>query len=452
MIKKPTLFILLAAIILGAAVYFFDWKRSLKEKNTAAEDGSKPAFTIASAADIKWLKLTKPGEAGQPSIEIEKRGDTWEITQPLQTEADQPSLEQIASGLAGARVDTKLPGTSDRLKAYGLAPPVLSLEFRLANGASHSLKLGNKDFTGMSIYAIVDGSSDVTLLPQSLLNNTAKSVDQLRDHSVLHITSGDVASFDLKNPSGEIAAAKDKSDWKFSKPAAGLADATTVQSLLTAVTAAKMASIVSETPDNLSKYGLANPVVTFSPADAKGRTLTLQVGKKDAGEYFARDTSRPLIFRISENVYKNLAKNYTSLRDKRLVRFDLSEVNHIELRNSSGTMSCTRKSDKSGEDWTIDAPADQKGKSAGAWKILSPFTTARAEEIIDHPSAAILARLAKVPVEATFTDKNGKKLSVRLSNISGEFVYAQTSDGPEVYKLKKQFSDDLNFKPSDLAF
>jgi len=83
---------------------------------------------------------------------------------------------------------------------------------------------------------------------------------------------------------------------------------------------------------------------------------------------------------------------------------------------------------------------------------LTPFTTARAEEIIDHPSGDVLAKLAKPPVEASFTDKTGKTLTVRFSKISDDFVYAQTSDSPAVYKLKKQVSEDLSFKPSDLAF
>jgi len=449
MIKKTTLFILLGAILLGAAVYFFDWKRSLKKEalELSAEPGT-PAFAMGSAADIKWIKLTRPAETSQIPVQIEKRGDTWEITQPLQTEADQPSLEQMVSGIAGARVETKLPGTPDRMKAYGLDPPAVSIEFRLANGAAHALKLGGKDFTGMSVYAVADGSADVTLLPMTLLSSTAKSFDQLRDHNVLHFAASDIASFDLKNASGEIAATKQNDNWNFIKPASTPADSNAVQLLLAAVTGAKMVSIASESSENPAKYGLTSPGITFTAADAKGGSLTLIVGKKDGGEYFARDNSRPMIFRVAENLHKNLESTYAGLRDKRLVRFDAADVNHIELRNFNGTMSCTRKAE---ENWTIDSPDDQKGKPAGAWKILTPFTTARAEEVIDHPSAAILAMLAKAPVEASFTDKSGKKITVRVSSIKDNFVYAQTRDSPAVYKLKKQLFDDLSFKASDLA-
>lgn len=449
MIKKSTLVVLLAAIALGAAVYYLDWKRGLKEKDKPADAANKPAFTIAAAADIRAFSISRPSESGQPAMRIEKRGGTWRILQPIDTDADQPSLELIASGLAEAHLDAAAPGTPDRLRVFGLDPPIVSVEFQLANGAKHTLKLGGKDFTGMSVYAIVDGAKDVALLPQSLLFATGKTVDQLRDHTVLHIVSGEAASFDLKNSSGQLSASRDKEDWIFTKPAITLADAGGVNTFLGGVGSAKMTAIVSETPDKLAKYGLAAPAITFSSVDAKGKSSTLLVGKKDGEEYFARDAARPMIFRINAGLYKTLMETYSDLRDKKLVHFDPSQMNRVELHNANGTMVCTRKSE---EEWTIEAPAEQKGKSAGAWKILSPFTTAKGEELIDHPGRDILAKLAKPGVEAVFTDKAGKKLSVRLSSVAGDFVYAQASDSPTVYKLRKQVSEDLSFKASDLAF
>ena len=44
MIKKSTLFILLGAIALGAAVYYFDWKRGQKDAEKSVADTSKQAF------------------------------------------------------------------------------------------------------------------------------------------------------------------------------------------------------------------------------------------------------------------------------------------------------------------------------------------------------------------------------------------------------------------------
>jgi hypothetical protein len=341
------------------------------------------------------------------------------------------------------------------LKVYGLDPPELGIDFRLANGSEHSVKLGMKDFTGLSVYSIVDGGKDVSLLPLSVLTNADQPLKELRDRSVLHIVAGNISSFILKNSSGELAVEKEKTaegkpgGWKFTKPNSAEAGDPEVNALLGSISNAKMTEIVAESANNLGQYGLSSPPISFSAVDDQGKTYSLLVGKKSGDEYFARDPSRPMVFRIDGNVFKELSENYAELRDKRLLHFDSADINSIELRNANGTMACTRKT---GEQWNVDSPVDLKGKSAATWKIFTPLTTARAEEVLDHPSPDILGKLAKPAVEIALTRKDGQKVIVRLSAVSGDSVYAQSSESPAVYRLRKQIFDDLDFKPVELAY
>jgi hypothetical protein len=441
MIRKSTLFVLLAAIVLGGVVYFFDWRKSQKEIEKPPVEAEKLAYAIQ-PQDITSLTIKRPASSAEPMLRFERRNGNWQVTQPLETQADQSSLEGIADSLSSARIAQNEPGTPDRLKVFGLDPPAVLIDFQLQNGTKHTLALGNKDFTGISTYAIIDSAKDVALLPESLLVSASKSLQDLRDKNVLHIVSGDVVSFDLKNPSGQLSAKKEKDQWNFTKPAEARGDGNNIESLLATIASAKMTAIASETPDNLAKYGLANPVVSFAVVDAKGKTSMLIVGKKDDDQYFARDTSRPTIFRINEDVYKKLAQNLDDLRDKKLAHFDPASINHVEIHNGSGTFICTRKSDS---DWAIDAPADQKGKSPEISKVFLPLEQAVAEQVFDQPSADLRAKFAKPAFEATLTEKSGKKLTVQISGESGAFVYAKTSDSPAIYKFKKQILTDLSF-------
>ena len=445
MIKKNTLFVLLCAVVLGGAVYYFDWKRNAAEKSPA--DKAKTAFSIQ-APDIASLTLARPAQKDEPAIHLEKRGDTWQIVQPIATGADQPSVEGIVDGLASARVNESEPSTPDRLKAYGLDLPALSLEFQLKNGQKHTLLMGDKDFTGIYVYSIVDGAKNVSLLPESLLTSSDKPLDKLRDHTVLHLSSTHVVSFDLKNRSGELAAAKQKAEWKFTKPIATLADEANVNSLLGAVDSGRMVSIASDKPDNLDKYGLAPPAIAFSAVDDAGKTATLLIGKKEGEDYFARDPSRPVIFTINEDLHKKLSENYSDLRDRKVIHFTEAEINHIEIHNASGVIAATRKSP---DEWTADVPTAIKGKSAETWKIFGPLSGARADEVLDHPKADLTTKLAHPAIEVVLTDKDGKKVTVQISKQAGDFVYAQTSESHSLYKLKKQILSELNFNPSDFA-
>jgi hypothetical protein len=446
--KKSTLIILLLAILAGAAAYYFDWKRGEKDAAKPATDSTKLAFTLQ-PDEIQSLTISYPADPKSQPVTFEKRDGTWQITQPLQTGADSPAVDGIVQGLVAARIEQTEPGAPDRLKVYGLDPADVALDFQLKNGAKHSVRLGKKDFTGASVYAVLDQGKDVALVPESLLVSADKPLQVLRDHSVLHIDTNDVRSFDLKNAAGEVVAAKDKSDWNLVKPAAGAADSDAINALLAAISTAKLVSIESETAENLAKYGLANPAITVTAGDSKGKTATLLIGKKEGDEYFARDASRPTIFRVNQDLVKKLAVGYPDLRDKKIVRLDPADFIHAEIHDAIGTIVCSRKGDA---DWVFDEPADQKGKSASLEKLFSAIGEARADQIIDHPASDIVARLAKPAFDLTLTTKDGKKLNIAISKESGDFVYARSSAEPTVYKLKKQILDTLNFKPSDLTF
>ena len=449
MIKKSTLIVLLVAVLGGGAVYYFDWQRGQKQAAKATEDTAKPVFTLQSG-DISSLSISYPADAKSQAIALEKHGDAWDITQPIETGADEPSVEGIVEELATARASQTEPGAPDRLKAYGLEPPAVLLDFQLKNGTKHSLKLGKKDFTGVSVYALADNAKDVALLPESLLVSVDKPLQELRDRAVLHIASDQVNSFELKNGAGETAAAKGKDgDWRFSKPAATAGDTDAISSLLATAANAKMVTIASETADKLGAYGLTSPAITLTATDAKGKTATLLVGKKEGDEYFARDASRPTIFRISQDLYKKLAENYSDLRDKRIVQFDPANIAHVEIHNSNGVIELTRKNES---EWTFDAPAEQKGKPASAEKLFSPLQLARAEEIYDRPAGDVAGRLSKPAFEAVLTDKGGKKIAVEISKEAGGFVFARSSEGAAIYKLKAQTLTDLDFKAGDMAF
>jgi Domain of unknown function (DUF4340) len=444
-IKKTTLAIVAIALILAGAVYYFDWKRGSEEKASPP----KRAYVIQ-ASDVVSITLAHPARPSEPAIRFAKRDGSWQVVEPIETAADQATLDGLCDQIAGANISETEPGTPDRLKAFGLDPPRASLEFQLASGAMHTLLVGNKTFTGDSVYAIVDGAQQVSLLPVPLATSTGKSLDTLRDRFVVHFDTGKAASFVLKNPAGELAASKENDRWKISKPSDTPASQEAVESLLQSVRDATLLSVASEKPDDLSRYGLSKPVISFSVTDQNGAQNTLLVGRKDGDAYFAHDVSRPTIFRINEDVYKKLSEKFADLRDKKVLHLDAGDIQAMEIHNTSGSISLRRKQDNL-DDWVFDAPADQKGKTASSWKVLDPLMGLTAEEVIDHPAPSLLALEASPAVTAQLTGKDGKPLVIRISKASGDFVYAQVAGNSSLYKFKKDVLDTLNVKAADLA-
>ena len=260
-------------------------------------------------------------------MRIDKSAGSWKITQPVDTAADGSVVDTSVGNLSSARITQTEPYAPDRLKAFGLDPAKIAAEFQRKNGTKDGVLIGDKVFDGSSVYAIVDGAKSISVLPDSVLTSTDKSLDDWRDHAVLHISSNQVPSLALKNSSGDMALAKSKDQWSFTKPAEARADQDSVEGLLNAVQNAKFTNVASEKPEDLGKYGLSSPAVSITTSDDTGKKFTLAIGKKDGNDYFARDTSRPMVFHVNSDLYAQLTKTFADLRDKKVLHFDAANLN-----------------------------------------------------------------------------------------------------------------------------
>jgi hypothetical protein len=443
MIKKPTLIVLVCAALLGGVYYLVQWR---SQKAAKSAETTFPAALTIPAADITSLTITHPVKPEAPAVHLAKDGTTWKITQPVETAADSSVVDTSTDNLTSAKITQTEPYAADRLKAFGLDPAKVSVEIQTKSGAKHTLLIGEKVFDGSSVYAIVDGAKSVSVLPDSVLTSTDKTVDDWRDHTVLHITTSQVPSFTLKNSSGEMALAKAKDKWSFSKPTDTSADQDSVDGLLTAVQNAKFTNVASEKADDLGKYGLASPAINLTTTDDTGKKFTLLVGKKDGNDYFARDASRPTIFHVNNDLFTQLNKTFADMRDKKVLHVDAADLNRIEIHDDHGTLVAT----KSGDSWKMESPDAQKGKNAAPFKLVDPLTSLKADQVIDHPGGDVTSKLAKPAIEITLTDKNKKTVTLKVAKPAGDVVYAQSSDASSAYKLKKQDFDTLNFDPANV--
>lgn len=435
--KKSTLIILAVAVALGCFVYFYDSKHTPKP---AVDETSKPAFTVK-AGTISTLAIQSASE----SVSLSKKGSDWEITQPVDTRADQTAVSSIVNDLTDLQIQRSFTPT-DNLSKYGLAQPALKIDFRAGNGTSHAVELGNKDFSNSSVYALVDGSKQIDMVSPSLFDDANKPVSQLRDRSILDLNGAQVTALTLSDPNGKFSVTKAQAGWEISSPRHALADSSAVDALVSALSSNKFTSVASETASDPAKYGLAHPTVTLNATAKGGEQFHLILSKK-GNDYYGRDLSRPLIFSIDAPIYNAFDKSFFDLRDKSILQFDPTAVETITVKNANGTIECSQgKNDQ----WSMIEPAAEKGKQIQSWKILDPLQNSRAINIYDTPSAAILAHLKKPAIQITLVDKSSKTTTIQISPASGNSVYVRTSASPEIYEVGRQILTDFGFKASDL--
>lgn len=438
--KKSTLVVLALAIALGAFVYFYDSKHNTA---TPSEEASwKAAFTVK-ADEITGLTL----KSASGDIALAKQGNSWMITQPVETRADQSTISGIVNDLSGLKIRRSF-AASDSLSKYGLDQPAVTIEFLPKSGAKHTILLGSKDFSGSVVYAQIDGGKDIDTLPVSLLDETAQPLSKLRDSSILDLNGAEITGITLDDPNGKVSLAKQPPGWQITNPKQLVADSSAVDSFSSSISSGKFTDVASETANDLAKYGLVHPAVTLDLSTAKGQKFQLLVGKKNAdNNYYAHDPSRPMIFVVPSSLYDSINKTLFDFRDKTILHFDATTLTSVQIQNSNGTIECSQGKDGQ---WTMVQPAASKGKSIQDWKILDPIEDARATKIYDSPTAAILQHLKKPEITVMLTEKSGRTTTVEISAAAGDSVYARTSASPEVYELKTQILKDLGFKAADL--
>ncbi len=305
MIKKPTLILLVFAIALGLAVYYFDWKRSQSVKPPA--DTSKPAFSV-DVSRISAFTLAHSAQKDDVPVRFEKRDGTWWIAQPIDTRADQSTADGIVDQLAEDRVLQTEPGTEDRRTAYGLDPPQASIEFELQNGAKHTLLIGTKDFSGDSAYTIIDGAQKVSLLPASIAESTGKPLPQLRDRSIVHVDPANLQRVEIHDAGGDIVVTttKDKpGEWTIDAPAAQKGKLAPSWKVIDPFVNLQADDVIDHPAAKLTAL-LANPAIRVVFTSNDGKQFTLRISKPSGDVLYAQASDSPSLYTLSKQTLASL--------------------------------------------------------------------------------------------------------------------------------------------------
>ncbi len=123
-----------ALLVLIGVLTWISVYRSRQEKQIAP-----PSLTTLSANSISHIRIER---SGQPAIVLEKTGDDWKITAPLQARANLFNVENLMRVLS-APGEPRLPAVATELAKFGLEVPQSRVWFEndeIAFGAMHPLK------------------------------------------------------------------------------------------------------------------------------------------------------------------------------------------------------------------------------------------------------------------------------------------------------------------------
>ncbi len=306
--------LILVAVLagLGGYIYFIDAKRPAPGADEATP---KTKIFAVETEKIDELKITTGGETSL----LKKSGDGWKMIQPSETDADPAEVMSVAQAISNIEMSRTIDENPADLKEYGLATPVVSVEFRAGN-TSGSISLGEKTPTMGDIYALKGGDKKVFLVPAFQETSFTKKPFDLRDKKILKFDREKTDALSMVRGTESVDLARTGSEWKVVKPVVARSDYSTVEGLLTRLSTSNMSKLIEADAKDLAKYGLDKPTMTLTVGAGSAKTV-LQVGKTENDQTYAKDAARPLVFTVDSTLQGDLKKSFDDYRKKELFEF-----------------------------------------------------------------------------------------------------------------------------------
>ena len=433
---RSTLVLLVAALGLGAYIYFFE---SGPPAGTA--DPLETVFDIASD-DIDSLSVTATN--GDRTV-IDKDGDRWRIVEPFAVNVDVTQVVSLSSSLANLEVQRVVaePEDAPDLAAFGLAAPAIEVGFGTADGDDVRLLIGERSPAGNDLYATVAGSNRVVLISGFLDTTFDQTTFDLRDKSILDITRDAVDSLAVAGPDVAVRLRKADGEWSLVSPIEARADLGVTDGLVGRLSNGRMASIEDESADAdaLEPYGLDDPRLTVTVGlGSSAATLLLGATAPD-GTVYARDGARELVFTVDASLASELEQGVDEYRRKDLFAFRPFNATALEIEHEGEAWAFVLEEAEAEEDadiWRRTAPDAGEVERADMDDLLARLSNLRAESFEPSRDGTGLDAPAAV-VTVTFDDGERERVAVGRT---GDDVFAVSGDEPGTARLNTRSWED----------
>lgn len=258
---------------------------------------------------------------------VERQGENWRLTAPIQDGADRATVEGLLSRVRNARAKAFVHETAPDaagLKALGLDKPKASLVFSLgADRARKTLQVGE---AGGKVYARLAEGGPVMEVESAFASGLEKPLEEVRDKTVAAFDREQVRRLEISPADGEtlvVSRGKEKKEgaaWEsdvftlVGRPESP--KAWKLSSALYTLSSLKGVSIAEENAKSLAKYGLDKPQASwavFGEGDAE--LARLLIGGEKGGRYFAAKAGSTRVYEVEKSTVDELPRRLADLVD-----------------------------------------------------------------------------------------------------------------------------------------
>jgi hypothetical protein len=345
--KLSRLLIAAAALAVLLAGLWFSNKKEEEKANKPADTDKSPKILTVHEGDVVGLEIKK--RSGEDTVLSKNDSGVWSITAPTPLPADQSAVSTVVGGAGSLNSDRVLDDNVADPASYGLAPAADEVIFKLKDGSTKTLLIGDSTPTGSDVYAKVGGDGHLYTMAASSKNTFDKESKDLRDKRLLTFDQEKATRVELNAKKESVEFGRiNQTDWQILKPKPLRADGFAVEELVRKLKEANMDLSVGEEDAKkaAASFASATPVATVKVTDPGG-TQTLEV-RKAKDDYFAKSSVVGGVHKISKDLGTGVDKGLDDFRNKKVFDFGFSDPTKIDFKDGARVASYQ----KSGEKWT----------------------------------------------------------------------------------------------------
>ena len=314
-----------------------------KDIDKKPEEFRDRKLTELIAAQVSRVILKTPtGE-----IELQKKGDHWEILKPLRAPGDDQKIGDLIAQVTASRIQHFVADDRGDLHAYGLAEPRGAITLFTKEGEQGQLLQIGGPATGEKqsdqVYVRFAPRGFVYTLPKKIEEILDTKPDDLRDRHLVRIDTNilDRITIDTLGKDKTVLARKDE-NWTIANRNNAPANSGEVRRFIDTLQDERVTKFVEDVASNLPKYGLDKPQLqlTFSSfasentAETKAGEqpfATLAFGKVDGDNVYARLADQPFIVAVRRGLLDQIPPNPLQWQELSIFKFKPEQIHRLNV-------------------------------------------------------------------------------------------------------------------------
>jgi len=330
-----------------------------KDIDKKPEEFRDKKLTDVATAQVRRITLKTP--AGE--MELEKRGEHWDILKPLRARADDGKVGDLISQITSARIQQFVADDRGDLRPYGLAEPRGSITLydqeqkkdqKIELG--ESIKVFGREDKGqtLQIGSVPEKEKDqvyVRFAPRGSVYTLPKKVEEivntkpadLRDNHLVRIDTNilDRITIDTPGKAKTVLGRKD-GNWTIAGRNNAPADSRAIRRLIDTLQNERVTRFVEDVASNLPKYGLDKPTIqlTFSSfasentAESKAGEqpfAALAFGKAEGDNVYARLADEPFVVAARRGLVDQISPDPLQWQDLSIFKFKPEQIHRLSV-------------------------------------------------------------------------------------------------------------------------